>query len=328
MTTRPHTFTFSLPPKAIATAIVLVVAVGLVLGGVRLFVGPHSTQAAYLAILLLMSPVRALEGRWRYAAAGWAIAVAVLGFVVGSHGLWAVLVALTVVCLVQGLFRVGGVAAMTRSPVNLLAFAALSTTDVRLWQVALGSIIGAAFVLAMTALTAADRPSVASDGSVADRLRYGAMLAAGALLIVAVGEWVEYSYVGWTLLSFCTILAVGLDNHGRRARDRLVGTAAGAVVATVVTLVPQPVPLIAAVVCTVLCFAYLSVGNYTMFVTLLTPAILLTTSSDQPTYQISAGRIGAVLVSVIVAVAVTWCAGRLASRRTGNATPEQLPAQP
>ncbi|CAM2922400.1 FUSC family protein [Prescottella defluvii] len=328
MTARLHTFTFSLPPRAIVTAMVLVASVGLVLGAVRLFIGPHSAQAAYLAVLLLISPARALRGGWRFAAAGWAIAVALLGFVVGSHGLWAVLVALTAVCLVQGLFRVGGVAAMTRAPVNLLAFAALSTTDVRLWQVALGSIIGATFVLAITALTATDGSSAASESSLSDSLRYGAVLAAGSLLIVAVGEWVEYPYVGWALLSFCTILAVGLFENGTRARDRLVGTAAGAVVATVVSLVPQPVPLIAAVVCSVLCFAYLSVGNYTMFVTLLTPAILLTTSSDQPTYQISAGRIGAVLVSVVVAVAVTWCARKLMSRRPGSPTAEPLPARP
>ncbi|WP_051701480.1 FUSC family protein [Mycetocola saprophilus] len=312
---------FALTRRAILGALILVGSAAVLLAALYGFIGPHTAQAGYLAIMFLLSPSRALLPRWRAMAALWAVIVAMLGFTLGSLGTFPVLVALVGVCLVQGLFRIGDISSMTRSPVNLIVFASLSHTDVQFWQVLLGSSLGAAFMLAFATLMPTKHDSLPTPSPVRERLGYGVMLAVGSLGIVAIGEAVDFPYVSWTLLSYCMILAVGVDNRTSRARDRVVGTAIGAVFATLVSLLPAPVPILVALVCTLLCVAYILSGNYPMFVTLLTPVVLLTTSSDQPAHLVGLGRIESVAIAAVLALVVNVIAHTILHDRHARIVP-------
>ena len=139
----------SLPRRTMAYAAVLVTAAAVVLGASRVLIGAEAAHAGYLAVMFLLSPARALDARVRYAAAGWAVVVAMAGYAIGSLGIVPLLIGLVVVCLVQSLFRAGEVASMTRSPVNFVAFAAVAQTGAPWWHVLLGSLVGAGFMLAL-----------------------------------------------------------------------------------------------------------------------------------------------------------------------------------
>ena len=87
--------------------------------------------------------------------------------------------------------------------------------------------------------------------------------------------------------------------------ERVVGTVIGAIAATVIALTPAPIPIVVAVVATILCVAYLRQGNYTLFVAFLTPAVLLTTSADASAVALGVGRVEAVLVTGMLALGLT-----------------------
>ncbi|MFF8187991.1 FUSC family protein [Microbacterium sp. NPDC016588] len=298
----------SLPRRTMAYAAVLVTAAAVVLGASRVLIGAEAAHAGYLAVMFLLSPARALDARVRYAAAGWAVVVAMAGYAIGSLGIVPLLIGLVVVCLVQSLFRAGEVASMTRSPVNFVAFAAVAQTGAPWWHVLLGSLVGAGFMLALARVLPDKERSPLPPVPPLRRLRYGILVAVGSIVIVLGARWLDFPYVGWTLLSFCMILAVGFDDRRSRARDRVLGTIAGAVAATLLSLAPAPVPLICAIVSTLLCVAYLRAGNYMMFVAFLTPAILLSSSSDAGAFSLGIGRVEAVIASAIVALACTAAA--------------------
>lgn len=187
MSTGAPRFTFALSASAITYSLTLVGAVVLILGAAWMLIGPATAHAGYLAIMFLLSPARAPGLRMRAAVAGWAVLVATLGFMVGPLGLWPTLIVLVVICVIQGLFTVGEVASLTRSPVNFIAFAGLSHAEAELWQVILGSVIGAVFVVALVAfLTPSILLTVGSEYSASTLgvLRIEAVLAAAVVAIV------------------------------------------------------------------------------------------------------------------------------------------------
>lgn len=315
LTSLASRFPVALSVRTIAYSAAMVLGAAIVLFGTRWAFGAPVAQACYLAIMLLLSPARALQVRVRILAAGWAVLVSIAGFLVGSLGLWPTLVGLIAVCLVQGFFRLGEVASMTRSPANFIAFAGIATTDAALWHVVLGSVLGALFMLCLAWAMPEKEPLPPASTTPLERLEYGLMLAAGSIVIVLLAEWLDFQFASWALLSFCLVLAVGTDNRRSRARDRMIGTIVGAVCATLATLLPAPVPLAIAGLSMFLCVAYLRAGNYTLFVTFLTPAILLTTSSELSALSVGIGRVEAVLGSIIVAVGCSWTGHFLSSDR-------------
>lgn len=306
-------FDLRLSRSAVTAALVLVIAVGAVLTPVALLIGPNTAQSAFVTIMLLLSPLRAAHSSTRFAAAGLAVVVALTGFLLGPLGAVALFPALIAVSLAQAFFRIGDVATMTRAPVNLLAFAGLATTGAELWQVVLGTVIGAAFTLLLARLLPpSERPP--TTGSVRDRLIDGAILAVGAVLIVGLGELLDFPFTGWALLSFAMIVTVGGDRRTARSLDRVAGTIVGALAATLVSFAPAPWPLAAAVLCGLLSVAYLRQGSYAVFVTFLTPAVLLTSTTDLAPLQLGIGRIEAVLAAAVIAMLLTTAVGSVRRR--------------
>lgn len=296
------TLSLRIGPSAWKYAFLLVGAAAAILGLCFVLIGPNTAQAGYLSIMMLLSASRAPSARYRVLAALWAVAIAMLGYLIGPLGLGVTLAVLALVAVAQGLFKVGEIAFMTRSPVNFMAFATVSHTEVALWQVLLGALIGAGFIVALTSLLPAKTDGTWLHVSVRSRVWYGLMVATGATLIVVLAELTGFAHVSWALLSFCMILAVGADQRTSRAIHRLVGSLVGVFIATLAAFLPGPGPLIAALIALLLCVAYLREGNYALFVTFLTPAVLLTTASDASAFALGAYRLEAVLVATVVAV--------------------------
>lgn len=290
----------------------LVAVLGMGLGAIFLFLlldlaGAPAAQAGYLSIMLLIAPARRLDPGWRAVAGIWAVCVAALGFYTGTLGWWAVLGALVVVCLVQGLFRMGSVSAMTRAPANLVVFAGVSSSgsDAGFGQVLLGAAAAVTLVLGLGAFLSSDRQKSVEFPPLGRRLVHGLMLAGGSLVILMVSDLFQLPHASWAILSFCLILSVDSTDRNQRMKHRLAGTLAGAIAATLFSLIPAPGPTIALVFCAFLSIAYIRSGKYALFVTFLTPAVLLGTVSTQGTYLVAAERIAAILLSVLVALAFT-----------------------
>lgn len=314
MATYAPRFDLRLGRPAIVAALVLVAAIGAVLAPVALLVGPNTAQSAFVTILLLLSPLRAAQQSSRFAAASLAVAVALIGFLIGPLGPVAIFPALIAVSLAQAFFRLGEFATMTRAPVNLLAFAALASTGAELWQVVLGTLIGAAFSLGLARLLPpSDLPP--TTGNVRERLVDGLVLAIGVMTIVALGELLDFPFTGWALLSFAMIVTVGGDRRTARSVDRVAGTIVGALIATAVSFAPAPWPLIVAALCGLLSVAYLRQGSYAVFVTFLTPAVLLTSSNEFDALQLGVGRVEAVLAAAVIAIILTTAVGAVRRRR-------------
>ncbi|WP_053386197.1 FUSC family protein [Leucobacter japonicus] len=301
--------------RHLLVACALVALAAAILGASRLAIGPNTAAAGFVTILMLLAVMRAESWRVRAQAALWAVLVALLGYMVGGHGLVATLVALVVVSLVQGIVTVGETALLTRSPVNLLAFASLGQSGAQLWSVVLGSCIGAVVVLGFSLVTRSRERRLVDPKSMSDRLAYGVATAAGAVVISVVGELVHFPYTGWALLTFALVLSFAPEQRLERGYARLVGSVVGAVLATLLAQLPAPVPLIAAVVCMVLCVAFLNAGDYRRFVLFLTPAVLLTTSSEYSAVALGVLRVEAVLFGAVVAFACVFAMRRWGSRR-------------
>lgn len=310
----------ALPRQTIVYALILLVASLVVLGATRYFIGSNAAQAGYLAILLLLSPARAMPIKWAIGAAAWTVAVAMAGFYVGTTGhLWAILIGLAAVSMVQGLFSIGQVASMTRSPVNFIAFSALAASGAVWWHVLVGSIVGVAVITLMSVLfppknLKTDDVALQAPAPMVplhQRIDSGFLVGTGAIILVLIGEYTPYSHTDWALLSYCLIVAVGFDNRFSRASERLIGTVIGATIATLVSLLPMPWPWVAAAVSMVLCVAYLRNNNYAMYVAFLTPTVMLTATTDDSTFHAGLGRIGAVLMAAVLALCLGWLTLRL-----------------
>ena len=303
----------SLSPRQLLVAVALVAVATVVLGGSQLLIGPNTAASGYLTILFLLSVVRAGSWRVRLLCVGWSLTVATLGFAVGGMGLWVTLLAVVVVSIIQAFVTVGESAFLTRSPVNLLAFAALSQSGAELWQAMLGSAIGACVILAFATLVKTRSGAGSEDRPLVERVGYGAVTAAGAFLIVFASELLEFPYRDWTLLSFSVILAVGADQRAKRGYLRVLGSVAGVVVAMLASMLPQPVPLVLAALFLVLCVAYVNAGNYALFVLFLTPAILLTTTAEVSTFTLGLYRLESVLFATVIALLGSLAIARLPS---------------
>lgn len=315
MSNTAERFTFALAPKTLISAVVATGLAFAFLWVIWITLGMHVATASYLAMMLLLTPARISHPGVRVLAAGWAVVVAVSGYLVGTHGLWATVVGIAAVSIIQSFLRFGDMPAVTRSPVNFVVFAGLALTDTRLDQVALGSVIGAVFILGATALLPMNQRTPGAIIPVRTRLTDGLVLASGAVLTVVLLTWLDFHYVNWALLSFCMIVAVGAGSRTTRVRERVLGTLMGVVAGTLISLLPMPAPLILSVIFVLLCVAYQLDGNYTMFVAFVTPSVLVLSSADASTLSRGVGRIEAVLASAAIALLYTWVARRLFTKR-------------
>lgn len=295
----------AIPPRVLLTSVITVVVAAAVVFAVFATLGAVSAQSMYFSMLLLLTPARRIPATWQWAAGAWALAVAIGGYLVGPLGLWAVLLGLVAVSVGQAAFSFGHAAGIARSPVNFLLFATFSARGAPLWQVAVGAALGIAFMFAAGRLLRGKAISEPVIDPPAERLGSGLLLAAGSVVIVGVGELLHYTYVKWALLSLCMILAVDVAARTGRAKERIVGSTIGALLATALAQLPQPVTIALIAVCAVLSVSYIGVGDFTLFILFLTPTVLLT-AAGQPSYVVALHQVIAVLLAAALAALLTW----------------------
>lgn len=123
--------------------------------------------------------------------------------------------------------------------------------------------------------------------------------------------------MSWALLSLCMILAVDVATRAGRARERIVGSTIGALLATVLAQLPTPVTTALIAVCAVLAVAYIAISDLTLFILFLTPTVLLT-AGGQPSYVVAAHQMLAVLLAAAIAALLTWVGHRIGVWRSGD----------
>ncbi len=304
---------FRLPTRTLLIATGIVAAGGVFLLMGRSLLGNPMIIAAYLTIMLLLAPSRRLTAEWQVAAAGWSVAVAVGGYLVGTTNTWVLVVAILVVSVVQSLFRFGRVATLTNSPVNLVLFAAMPQIDITLREAAIGAIAGAIVIIALGPLLRERSVQAVETDPIAVRIRSGLVLAVGCLILVGFSEATRFPHLSWALVSLCIILAVEVESRDERAGARIAGSVLGVLAASAAWFLPHPLPLVVAAVCAVLCLAYMSLGDYTLYVFFLTPAVMLTASGGWQ-LDLAVDRILAVLVAASVGLSLTQLGKFIGSR--------------
>lgn len=299
---------FRLPARTIALSAAAVGAGAAIIGLCAVLLGGSVAWAAYLGVLFLIGPARKLPFGQQALAAGWATLVAGAGTLLAGAGTWPTLLALVLVCLGQGAFALGEIATLTRSPASLIIFSGFGGPEgaaaMELWSAVGGVCIGAAVVLVLSRFASVGAP-LPPQRSLWERLRYGAVLALGCVITVAVAEVLALPKLHWALLALCLVLGTQPGGSGARAAQRVLGTVAGVVLAVLAAQLLSP-PLIAGLVlaCAILCVAYLSRGELTLYLACVTPAILLLGSFGSAQSSIAAGadRILATLLGVGIAL--------------------------
>lgn len=294
----------SMPTRTLLIASGIVAAGGVFLFMGRSLLGNPMIIAGYLTILLLLAPSRRLTAQWQLIAAGWAVVVAAGGYLVGTTNKWVLVAAILIVSLVQSLFRFGRVATLTNSPVNLVLFSAMPQVGVELREAVIGAAAGAIVVVALGPLLREPSTEIVKPDPIAVRMRSGLVLAAGCLILVGFSEATRFPHLSWALVSLCIILAVEVESRDERAGARIAGSVLGVLVASAAWFLPHPLPLVVAAVCAVLCLAYMSLGDYTLYVFFLTPAVMLTASGGWQ-LDLAVDRILAVLVAASVGLSLT-----------------------
>ncbi|ALU73681.1 hypothetical protein H351_30230 (plasmid) [Rhodococcus erythropolis R138] len=300
---------FGVSRKSVMTAAGLVLTAVIVIGSIAFVGGPHFANAAYLGMMFLVPAIRRLSRRQQLLAALWASAVSFLGVQMAGSDRWLILVVLIGVCLVQGAFASGSVAAISGSPVNFVVFSGFEPGSSP-WQAAAGTLLGSLLVVAAAYI--ARLPPTRHALPARQAFEYGVLLALGCVVIVGVMDLLDLPRVTWALLAFCLIFVPDPHEHPGQISERILGTAIGAVAVTALaSFLPTPLVVVLLLVCAILTLAYLEDDKRLLYISLLTPTVILmaSLSGSSRVVDLGAQRVVAVLVAGAVAVVLYFVLG-------------------
>ena len=295
---------FGVSRTAMMTAAGLVLTAVIVIGTIALIGGPDFANAAYLGMMFLVSAIRRLPRRQQLLAAVWAAGVSFLGVQMAGSDRWSILLVLIAVCIGQGVFASGSVAAISGSPVNFVVFSGFEPGSSP-WHAAVGTLLGALLIIAaayIARLTPTRHPLPARQA-----FEYGVVLGFGCVLIVGVMDLFGLPRVTWALLAFCLIFVPDPYEHPGQIGERILGTALGAVAVTALaSFLPTPLVVVLLLVCAILALAYLEEDKRLLYISLLTPTVILMASLTESARVVDLGvqRVIAVLIAGAVAGAL------------------------
>ena len=293
---------FGVSRKAVMTAAGLVLTAVIVIGSIALVGGPHFANAAYLGMMFLVPAIRRLPRRQQLLAALWASGISFLGVQMAGSDRWLILLVLIGVCLAQGVFWTGSVAVISGSPVNFVVFSGFDPGSSP-WQAAVGTGLGSLLVVVaayIARLTPTHRALPARH-----IFEYGVLLALGCVMIVGFMDWFDLPRVTWALLAFCLIFVPDPHEHPGQISERILGTAIGAAAVTALaSFLPTPLVVVLLLVCAILTLAYLEEDKRLLYISLLTPTVILMASltGSSRVVDLGAQRVIAVLIAGAVAV--------------------------
>jgi hypothetical protein len=196
--------------------------------------------------------------------------------------------------------RAGAVAIML--PAVPAVFATIEVSSSPL-EVAGWVLLGGLLMLAIARVLRIRQPSVPVPAPVARR--HAAVTGLAAAFLTAGALWLDVPHGYWSVMTLCAVLRPAPGETAPAARDHAAGTAAGAVLAAVLTLVLPPwAALVAAAACGVLMLAWATVGDGRRQALFITPVVVLTGSAGltAAALESAAGRV--LLIAVGSAVAV------------------------
>jgi hypothetical protein len=141
-------------------------------------------------------------------------------------------------------------------------------------------------------------------------VRHAAVMAVACGASTAVAVHYDWPKAYWLVMTLAIVLRPYAIDSLTRNRHRVIGTLAGAVLAAVLSPLPQPVLLVAAAICMALTMAYLLENNYVLQVTFMTPMVifLISSGSVDDTLSLDGLRViytlGAAVVGGLVSLAL------------------------
>lgn len=110
-------------------------------------------------------------------------------------------------------------------------------------------------------------------------IRHGVVMAAACGLAAAVAQHYQWPHAYWLVMTLAIVLRPFESESLKRSRQRIVGTLAGAIIAAMLSPLPSIVQLVLATACMALMFAYMTLKDYLLQVTFMTPWVVFMVSS-------------------------------------------------
>lgn len=278
----------------------LVLAAALPVGIAWWLVEGTAAQAVYLGMTFMTVAVRRLtlaEQCWVGLSAGVAAAAGTL--VAGSTPL--LLTAVAAACALQWAFNRRSVGVAALLPSNLLLYALTAPDSAT--RVAVATWAGAAVTIAAAALARMRVPPEPAPGK--DAATHAAALAVGCVALILTTNALSLTRGSWAVLTLCLVFVPVTANTRARTLHRVLGTAAGAVIAVAIAAIAPPAACLAlAAVCAVLTVCYSLLPEDFLYAAFLTPTVLLLFSSGiaHATAQIAFQRIAMTALGAILAI--------------------------
>lgn len=281
-------------------------AVGLILiaafVGVLWWAGPAAAVALGMGFLVGTRPAISLTARHAIALA---LPAALAGAVaVGLRGQPFVAACFVALCCLliapAGIHQAGLLAGMPTVAAVLVSVPGVyESVATAAWMIA-----GSLLLVAISVVVKAPR-SKAAGVPPKRALRHAAVMAASVGVVVYFAQTYEFSHGYWVAVTLTVVLQPQYDLTRQKARQRVVGTVGGVVLALVsAEILPPWGVAVALAVCLILMNCYAIVGDYVRQVVFLTAAIVLLAP---------AGGIGVVAIERAVATLIgTLLAGVLA----------------
>ncbi|GAA1405996.1 hypothetical protein AUR04nite_16820 [Glutamicibacter uratoxydans] len=283
-------------------------------------------QGVYIGLVLMTSVVRTLNPREQWLAAGFSALVAAAGSFIGPQLGW-LLLAVPVVCAVQGWFSLHSTQAVAVLPAILL-LDAMGGRQQQWLAMGIATFVGAVFLILaarLAKISAEPKPLAAAPA-----LLHACLLAAGCLLLVLLGHWLGVERGHWALLAFCLMFTPALvTGQQRSAFGYIAAVMMGTVLAAAVGLLNVEVLTVAFLVIGALgTVAGTLAARPILSASALTLAVILLNSmaSGESVGAIGGQRAGLALLSLAVVLSLLWI-GRWAGANFSLFNPEPAGGQ-
>ncbi|UQE75342.1 FUSC family protein [Gordonia sp. PP30] len=302
------------------SAICVLVAGGLLFWLSRMW-GTPVLSAGYIGLMFLAPAVRILNLKGMVAATGWAMAILVLGVLIGTFGPWVQLGGVVLTALGQGLFVVSGSAGLNRSPASLVGFSKFAETGspAEVWQPLIGLSIGAAAIIILGLIAFGSGKKTVKAAPLSERLFYGGGLAIGSAVLTVIWTVAGLGGLGYALLVFCLVYAFDSGKVIHNSRIRVFGAILGVVTSVLVSWLLsswQPALIAVFMICGILALASLLNKQEFWFVVFLVAAVvhLAEITPGKSAWDSGVEHIFGVLGAAAVAVALHCVAVPLHNR--------------
>ena len=293
------------PLKTLARAAAIIAVAAVPVVAAWWLLEEHAARSVYRGMTFMVAAVTQVALARQFVA-GSLVGLAALAGALIADNILLLLVAVVVACSVQWFFNQwsAGLVALLPSIIFTYSLSAPSHP----MRIAVMAWLGAAIAIGAASLVKVRREPRPADMGVA--ARHVLALAAGCIGLILLNEAMGFPHGNWAVLTFCLVFVPLAKETTARVKNRVLGTAAGAVVAaSIAVAAPRVVCLVLAVVCAVLTVAYAIMPEKDLFYTVfLTPTIILLYGASKFGLEVlglAGERVGLTALGGLLAIVLT-----------------------